>query len=54
MARYPKSVRAAAIKCISCNAPVVETVEGSYACVGCGDSPITVAATDATARIADD
>ncbi|USZ69590.1 hypothetical protein NGM10_07625 [Halorussus salilacus] len=29
------------MKCIECNAPVVETVEGSYACVSCGSSPIS-------------
>ena len=28
------------MKCISCNAPVVETVEDEYVCVDCGDSPI--------------
>ncbi|WP_458208915.1 hypothetical protein [Haladaptatus sp. NG-SE-30] len=41
MSRYPKPARAAAIKCIACNAPVTKTVDGSYACVGCGESPIT-------------
>lgn len=40
MSRYPRSSRSASIKCIDCNAPVVETVDGTFACVGCGDSPI--------------
>ncbi len=40
MSRYPKSVRAASIKCIACNAPVVQTVDGAYGCVKCGESPI--------------
>lgn len=41
MARYPRAARSARIKCISCNAPVVETIDGGYACVGCGGSPIS-------------
>jgi len=41
MGRYPKSVRDSAIKCISCNAPVAETVDGRYVCVDCGEEPIT-------------
>lgn len=28
------------MKCIECNAPVVPTVDGSYVCVECGESPI--------------
>lgn len=40
MSRYPKSVRAASVKCIACNAPVVQTVDGAYGCVKCGDSPV--------------
>ncbi|WP_128477032.1 hypothetical protein [Halorussus pelagicus] len=41
MGRYPRTARDARLKCIECNAPVVETVEGSYACVGCGAEPIS-------------
>lgn len=40
MGRYPRTVRAAVVKCIGCNAPVVITVEGQYVCVECGESPI--------------
>ncbi len=40
MTRYPRPARNARIKCIACNAPVVETVGGGYACVSCGASPI--------------
>lgn len=40
MGRYPKAVRAASIKCIECNSPVVETVDDEYRCVECGESPI--------------
>ena len=44
MGRYPKSVRDAAIKCVACNAPVAKTVSGAYACVDCGESPISAQA----------
>ena len=40
MNRYPREARDALIKCIPCNAPVTETVEGKYVCVKCGRSPI--------------
>lgn len=40
MGRYPRSARRARLKCIDCNAPVVETVDGEYVCVDCGESPI--------------
>ena len=40
MARYPRSVRDARLKCISCNAPVVETVDDGYHCVACGEAPL--------------
>jgi predicted RNA-binding Zn-ribbon protein involved in translation (DUF1610 family) len=40
MSRYPKAVRAARMKCIDCNAPVVGTVGGRYVCVECGRQPI--------------
>jgi hypothetical protein len=40
MGRYPRTARGSTLKCISCNAPVVETVDGAYACVECGSSPI--------------
>lgn len=46
MGRYPKSVRAAAIKCLSCNAPVVETVSERYVCIECGESPVQTGITD--------
>lgn len=42
MGRYPRAVRDARLKCIECNAPVVETVDGSYACVDCGSEPLSV------------
>ncbi|MDY6774707.1 MAG: hypothetical protein SV253_01235 [Halobacteria archaeon] len=38
--RYPRKARTARIKCISCNAPVTQTVEGSYVCVDCGESRV--------------
>ncbi|MFB9805537.1 hypothetical protein ACFFQF_09300 [Haladaptatus pallidirubidus] len=41
MGRYPRTVRDAQIKCIDCNAPVVQTVENAFICVGCGESPIS-------------
>ncbi|UPW01566.1 hypothetical protein M0R88_05545 [Halorussus gelatinilyticus] len=53
MGRYPREARDARLKCIECNAPVVETVEGSYACVDCGAAPIS-ARSSATASAADD
>jgi len=40
MSRYPRSVRSAHLKCIPCNAPVVETIDGGFYCVDCGGSPI--------------
>jgi hypothetical protein len=36
MGRYPQSVRSARAKCIPCNAPAAETVDGDYVCVECG------------------
>jgi predicted RNA-binding Zn-ribbon protein involved in translation (DUF1610 family) len=53
MGRYPRAARDARLKCIECNAPVVETVEGSYACVDCGASPIS-ARSNSAASAADD
>lgn len=50
MGRYPQSVRSARLKCIDCNAPVVETVENEYVCVACGETPIEPA-TDADGSI---
>lgn len=41
MSRYPRAARSARIKCIPCNAPVVETVDGRYVCVDCGTRPIS-------------
>lgn len=40
MARYPRTVRDAAIKCVACNAPVTRTVADEYVCVECGGSPV--------------
>lgn len=40
MSRYPRAARDAKIKCMTCNAPVTETVDGGYACVACGRNPI--------------
>ena len=36
MARYPRAVRDAKIKCLECNAPVVETIDERLVCVDCG------------------
>lgn len=36
MGRYPESARKSAVKCVPCNAPVVETVDGEHVCVDCG------------------
>lgn len=36
MSRYPRAARGATIKCIGCNAPATETVDGAYVCVECG------------------
>lgn len=44
MSRYPREARSARIKCISCNAPVIETVEQDFVCIECGKSPIAPAA----------
>jgi len=41
MGRYPRPVRATRLKCLSCNAPVVETIEETYNCVECGEAPIS-------------
>lgn len=60
MGRYPREVRDARLKCIGCNAPVVETVEGNYACVDCGSEPLSArsnslaSASEDTASTADD
>lgn len=40
MSRYPRAARDAKIKCLQCNAPVTETVDGGYACVDCGRNPL--------------
>lgn len=40
MGKYPKAARAASIKCIACNSPVVTTVDDDYVCIECGESPI--------------
>ncbi|WP_137284383.1 hypothetical protein [Halorussus salinisoli] len=41
MGRYPRQARDARLKCIECNAPVVKTVDGSFACVSCGSEPLS-------------
>jgi predicted RNA-binding Zn-ribbon protein involved in translation (DUF1610 family) len=28
------------MKCVECNAPVVETTGDEYVCIACGESPI--------------
>jgi len=33
---YPRSVRQARVKCIECNAPAAEKIDGDYVCVSCG------------------
>jgi hypothetical protein len=38
--RYPRAARLSRLKCISCNAPVVETIDDEYVCVECGTVPI--------------
>lgn len=38
MARYPRRVRNARVKCISCNAPAAETTDDQFVCVECGTS----------------
>jgi len=40
MSRYPRAARNARIKCIACNAPVTETVEGEYVRVECGETAV--------------
>lgn len=40
MKRYPESAMRAALKCIPCNAPIVETTDGRYVCIECGDTRI--------------
>jgi predicted RNA-binding Zn-ribbon protein involved in translation (DUF1610 family) len=40
MSRYPRKARNARLKCISCNAPVVETIDSSYVCIECGENPL--------------
>jgi predicted RNA-binding Zn-ribbon protein involved in translation (DUF1610 family) len=55
MARYPRTARDAAIKCISCNAPVTKTIDNRYVCVDCGEAPLGQKVDDGrTASPADD
>lgn len=42
MGRYPRAARNAKMKCVDCNAPVVETAGDEYVCIDCGESPIAV------------
>ncbi|SEG67844.1 hypothetical protein [Halobellus limi] len=41
MARYPRTVRSARVKCIDCNAPAAETIEETYVCVECGSAVVS-------------
>lgn len=50
MSTYSREARNAAVKCISCNAPVVTTVDGDRVCVECGASPVR--SKEATADVA--
>ena len=54
MTRYPRAVRNAALKCISCNAPVTRTVDKRYVCVECGNSPLEPKATVTNTTVAGD
>ena len=47
MGRYPREVRNAKLKCISCNAPATETVSGEYLCVKCGSAIVSETAAGA-------
>ena len=40
MSRFPRPARNARIKCLPCNAPATETVDGKYVCVSCGTQVI--------------
>lgn len=40
MSRYPRAARNAALKCIPCGAPLVETNDQQYVCVECGETPV--------------
>jgi len=51
MGRYPKAARAATIKCIDCNSPVVTTVEKTYVCVECGESPVQTSSENVSAGL---
>ncbi len=39
--RFPTQARAAAVKCVTCNAPGTQTVEKDYVCVTCGKTVLT-------------
>jgi rRNA maturation endonuclease Nob1 len=39
--RFPKTVRAATVKCVGCIAPTVHTVADDYICVTCGGAVLT-------------
>jgi hypothetical protein len=43
MATYHRRAREARVKCLPCNAPVTETMDGDYVCVECGRSPFDLA-----------
>lgn len=47
MGRYPRSVRSTTVKCVDCNAPATETIEGAYVCVECGQPAIQARSADA-------
>lgn len=46
MSRYPEVARAASVKCIPCNAPATETVDGEFVCVACGTPVVRARAGD--------
>ncbi len=48
MGRYPRGVRNAGVKCISCNAPAAATIDGQYVCVECGNTPVQGSSTGNT------
>lgn len=55
MSRFPRAARNARIKCLPCNAPATETVDGKYVCVSCGVQVIqTKAETNAETKAASD
>lgn len=52
MSRYPRAVRDARIKCLHCNAPVTETIDGRWVCVDCGRRVVDVQEPTVTTKAA--